>query len=126
MQAPVSAASRDALFYDSPDTFDYLRFYKQRLNAAIKGSEAGNQGQVVGVGLDNLTWGFGKHACVGIWQSHMALSVFVSLTCCVHRQVLCDQRNEDNCERTVDEIRDEECQRFYREVSKYYPWKFRK
>ncbi|KAJ0119705.1 cytochrome P450 monooxygenase [Diaporthe amygdali] len=66
VQTSVSAASKDSSLFEEPEKFDYLRFYRQRQNgAAVKGSEAGGKGQMVGVGLDNLVFGFGRHACPG-------------------------------------------------------------
>lgn len=66
VQTSVSAASKDSSLFEDPEKFDYLRFYRQRQNgAAVKGSEAGGKGQMVGVGLDNLVFGFGRHACPG-------------------------------------------------------------
>lgn len=65
VQTALSALSKDPSIFNDPETFDYLRFYKQRQAASAKGSEASAKGQMVGVAVDNLNFGLGRHACPG-------------------------------------------------------------
>ncbi|UPK91460.1 hypothetical protein LCI18_002395 [Fusarium solani-melongenae] len=67
VEAPVSAVNKDPSLFDDPETFDHLRFYKLQQKAGAKVAESVTKGQLVTVRLDNLIFGYGKHACPGIF-----------------------------------------------------------
>lgn len=53
---------------DSPEKFDALRWYRQRREEELTGSDkasAGASSQLVSVTPSNLTFGYGRHACPG-------------------------------------------------------------
>lgn len=65
VEAAMSAVNRDPTLFQDPDTFDPWRFYKQR-KAGSKAGDMGGKVQMVGVAVDNLVFGFGRHACPGM------------------------------------------------------------
>jgi cytochrome P450 len=66
VEAPVSAVGKDPALFDDPETFDHLRFYSSPQKVRDKAVGPGAKNQMVTVGLDNLIFGFGKHACPGM------------------------------------------------------------
>ncbi|KAL5611278.1 hypothetical protein FOBRF1_007395 [Fusarium oxysporum] len=65
VEASVSAVGKDPALFDDPETFDHLRFYSSPQKVGDKAVGSGAKNQMVTVGLDNLIFGFGKHACPG-------------------------------------------------------------
>ncbi|KAL8364615.1 hypothetical protein RB595_003755 [Gaeumannomyces hyphopodioides] len=59
--APQAGMSQDASFYESPETFDALRFYKMRQRS----DEDRNRWQFTSIENTNMNFGAGKHSCPG-------------------------------------------------------------
>lgn len=59
--APQCGISRDPAYFPDPETFDALRFYRQRQ----RGGEDANRHQFTTLSDTNLNFGAGKHACPG-------------------------------------------------------------
>ncbi|CAG9975612.1 unnamed protein product [Clonostachys byssicola] len=60
LEVNTCSIHRDKSIYENADQFDGLRYYKQRLNP---GEE--NKHMYYSVGKDDLSFGFGRHACPG-------------------------------------------------------------
>lgn len=68
IDAPSYAVLHDAANYTDPDTFDAYRFYNLRTNEDVPDPNAfknREQYQFVSVAKENMSFGFGKHACPG-------------------------------------------------------------
>lgn len=63
VEASLSAVNKDPSLFDDPETFDHLRFCKPQQGAE---TESATKRQMVTVGLDNLVFGYGRHACPGM------------------------------------------------------------
>ncbi|KAJ0167756.1 Ent-kaurene oxidase [Colletotrichum tanaceti] len=59
--APQAGISHDERYFEDPDTFDALRFYKLR----HKFDEYANRWQFTSISDTNMNFGAGKHACPG-------------------------------------------------------------
>ncbi|OHW96647.1 cytochrome p450 [Colletotrichum incanum] len=59
--APQAGISHDERYFEDPDTFDALRFYKLRQ----KSDEDANRWQFTSISDTNMNFGAGKHACPG-------------------------------------------------------------
>ncbi|WYZ46533.1 hypothetical protein EsH8_IX_000758 [Colletotrichum jinshuiense] len=59
--APQAGISHDERYFENPDTFDALRFYKLRQ----KSNEDANRWQFTSISDTNMNFGAGKHACPG-------------------------------------------------------------
>ncbi|KAK6371589.1 hypothetical protein LTS17_008840 [Exophiala oligosperma] len=73
LEAPTAAIQVDEKIYSSPEEFDGLRFYRDRQNP---GEE--NKHLYVSVGLNDLSFGFGRHACPGRFLGHINIKLIVS------------------------------------------------
>ncbi|KAL1847702.1 hypothetical protein Daus18300_013869 [Diaporthe australafricana] len=70
---PTAAINMDPKFFQDPETFDGFRYY--RLRTATE--QARNTNQMVTVGMKDLTWGYGRHACPGRYIAEVALKLLV-------------------------------------------------
>lgn len=70
---PTAAINMDQQFFQDPETFDGLRYY--RLRTATE--EARNTNQMVTVGKKDLTWGYGRHACPGRYIAEVVMKLLV-------------------------------------------------
>ena len=61
MLAPQAGISHDERYFEDPETFDALRFYKMRQQS----EEDGHKWQFTSIGDTNVNFGAGKHACPG-------------------------------------------------------------
>ncbi|UQC84486.1 cytochrome P450 [Colletotrichum lupini] len=59
--APQAGISHDERYFENPDTFDALRFFKLRQ----KSDEDANRWQFTSISDTNMNFGAGKHACPG-------------------------------------------------------------
>ncbi|KAH8768968.1 cytochrome P450 [Diaporthe sp. PMI_573] len=70
---PTGAINMDRQFFQDPETFDGFRYYRHR--AASEDSR--NASQMVTVGKQDLTWGYGRHACPGRYLAEVVLKLLV-------------------------------------------------
>ncbi|RBR26346.1 uncharacterized protein FIESC28_00846 [Fusarium coffeatum] len=63
----------DKDFYENPKEFDGLRFYKMR-----QGPGQENKYKYSSVGRDDLSWGFGRHACPGRYLSAVNIKLILA------------------------------------------------
>ncbi|KAH7244505.1 cytochrome P450 [Fusarium redolens] len=65
VETSVSAIGKDPALFDDPETFDHLRFYSSPEKIGDTTVDSVAKKSMVTVGLDNLIFGYGKHACPG-------------------------------------------------------------
>ncbi|KAK7425526.1 hypothetical protein QQZ08_007967 [Neonectria magnoliae] len=70
---PTAAINMDREFFEDPEKFDGFRYYRQR----IASQEARSSHQMVAVGKNDLTWGYGRHACPGRYIAEVAMKLLV-------------------------------------------------
>lgn len=73
LETPTAAIQVDKERYPDADQFDGLRFYRER---QAPGNE--NKSLYVSVGLSDLSFGFGRHACPGRFLGHINIKLIVS------------------------------------------------
>jgi cytochrome P450 len=70
VEAPNAPVCNDEEFFENPDVFDPLRFYKihQSKDAIVSGTKRAEvvaHSQLISSGVPSLSWGYGRHACPG-------------------------------------------------------------
>ncbi|KAI0556086.1 cytochrome P450 [Xylaria curta] len=65
IEVPAIAVSSDPEVFDSPDTYDPLRFHNMRQQTKETSNESGALNQFVSVSANSLNFGYGRHACPG-------------------------------------------------------------
>ncbi|KUI72796.1 Ent-kaurene oxidase [Cytospora mali] len=73
--APGGPMSRDPKFYDEPQRFDGLRFY--RADDSRDASSASTQ-DYVGIEPGNLSWGNGRFTCPGRWYAAVMIKLILA------------------------------------------------
>jgi len=63
----------DKDLYENPEEFDGLRFYKMR-----QGPGQENKYKYSSVGREDLSWGFGRHACPGRYLSEVNIKLILA------------------------------------------------
>ena len=63
----------DKELYENPKEFDGLRFYKMR-----QGPGQENKYKYSSVGREDLSWGFGRHACPGRYLSAVNIKLILA------------------------------------------------
>ncbi|CAG1974267.1 unnamed protein product [Fusarium graminearum] len=76
---------KDKDLYENPGDFDALRFYKMR---QAPGQEA--KYQYFSVGREDLSWGFGRHACPGRYLSAINIKLIMAELLMNYYIKLCD------------------------------------
>ncbi|ESU07141.1 hypothetical protein FGSG_01786 [Fusarium graminearum PH-1] len=76
---------KDKDLYENPGDFDALRFYKMR---QAPGQEA--KYQYFSVGREDLSWGFGRHACPGRYLSAINIKLIMAELLMNYDIKLCD------------------------------------
>jgi cytochrome P450 len=73
IEMATSAIHMDPDQYENPDQFDGLRYYNMRLK---DGEE--NRHLYVSVGKNDLSFGYGRHACPGRYLGHLNIKLIMA------------------------------------------------
>ncbi|VUC36293.1 unnamed protein product [Clonostachys rosea] len=73
LEANTYSIHHDESFYEDAHTFDGLRFYKKRQNPGHE-----NKHLYVSVGKDDLSFGYGRHACPGRYLGHLNIKLVMA------------------------------------------------
>ena len=71
---PAQAISMDPILYHDPETFDGFRFEKMGDREDVSGSQT----QYVAANLQNMAFGYGRHACPGRFFAAAEIKMFVA------------------------------------------------
>ncbi|EKJ68359.1 hypothetical protein FPSE_11367 [Fusarium pseudograminearum CS3096] len=85
MEINTCSIHKDKDLYENPGDFDALRFYKMRQGP---GQEA--KYQYFSVGREDLSWGFGRHACPGRYLSAINIKLIMAELLMNYDIKLCD------------------------------------
>lgn len=72
---PGGCMSRDPKFYNDPQRFDGLRFY--RADSENAGASSTTQ-DYVGIEPGNLSWGKGRFTCPGRWYAAIMIKLIIA------------------------------------------------
>ncbi|KAK7419947.1 hypothetical protein QQZ08_010650 [Neonectria magnoliae] len=71
LEIATSAINIDGTYFENPETFDGLRFYRRRQN--------GESNLIyTSVGRTNLGWGVGRHACPGRFLADVEIKIIIA------------------------------------------------